>query len=478
MVWVRVTVLFRFAVVLVSALLAFAGGVSAEEKRVALVIGNSTYDAVRPLRNPRNDAEDVADKLRSLGFEVIDGIDLDRAAIATRVSAFGRAAAKADIALFYYAGHGLQARGHNYIVPRDARIEYEEEIELFLFPLDQVMRQMERGKGSHLIFLDACRNNPFEGRIVRSESDRSAVALQNGLSRMETGEGVFIAYATSPGAVASDGEGRNSPFTAALLRHIGDPGVALSEMMIRVRNEVVSASGGRQTPWDSSSLTETIQLAGRGDAAAPASPANSVPSTPIAPSSDEKSAYDAAIAVGTCGALQAFAYRYPNSLYAEFAREREKVLCASPPSANQQVASAARSTRNGPIDATGRHVTFRAIAGDDRAIGWVYFNNCGVPDSEVVRLRKAVNAYRFRNLRLIPGTIENLDPASNPECGSGTGVRAYFDSGQAASASRSEAALNELAALAGSLGADTRSFAPEESRGLGDKYRFDLWIAP
>lgn len=470
--------LFRLVILLVLALLGFPGAAVAAEKRVALVIGNSTYDAVQPLRNPRNDAEDVTDKLRSLGFDVIDGIDLDRAAIATRVSAFGRAAAKADIALFYYAGHGLQARGHNYLVPRDARIEYEEEIELFLFPLDQVMRQMERGKGSHLIFLDACRNNPFEGRIVRSESDRSAVALQNGLSRMETGEGAFIAYATSPGAVASDGEGRNSPFTAALLRHMGDPGVALSEMMIRVRNEVVNASGGRQTPWDSSSLTETIQLAGKGDAAAPAASAQSVPSIPVAPASEEKSAYDAAIAVGTCGALQAFTNRYPNSLYAEFAREREKALCGGASPSGQQVASAARSTRNGPIDASGRHVSFRPIPGDDRAIGWVYFNNCGVPESEVVRLRKAVNAYRFRNLRLIPGTIENLDPAGNPECGSGTGVRAYFDGGQAASANRTEAALNELTALAGSLGADTRSFAPEEARGLGDKYRFDLWIAP
>jgi hypothetical protein len=241
---------------------------------------------------------------------------------------------------------------------------------------------------------------------------------------------------------------------------------------------VVNTTGGRQTPWDSSSLTDTIRLAGNGGAATETPPAAAPSTTPGAPASDEKGAYDAAIAVGTCGALQAYIDRYPNSLYAEFARERKKAMCDGVASASQQIASAARSAREGPIDATGRHVTFRAIPGDDRAIGWVYFNNCGVPDSEVVRLRKAVNAYRFRNLRLIPGTIENLDPASNPECGSGTGVRAYFDSGQAASANRSEAALNELAALAGSLGADARSFAPVEAKGLGDKYRFDLWIAP
>lgn len=314
------------------------------ETRIALVVGNSAYQHVAPLANPKNDAEDLTARLTSLGFEVMGGTDLDRRSLVEQLIKFGRAAGDADVALFFYAGHGIQVNGQNYLVPIDAVVEYEAEVDISLVSLSGVMQQMERGSETNLIFLDACRNNPFADQLAKSEN-RSAASLSKGLGRVQTGSGTFIAFATQPDAVASDGSGRNSPFTGALLGHIGEPGQSISDMMIEVRNDVMAATGGKQVPWDSSSLTGRFSFAPQ--AAQPDTPAA------VASAGDEKEAYEQAVAVGSCGALEAFTRRYPQSFYAELAKERAASACAAPKT--EQVASApsvATATRSAARDGT------------------------------------------------------------------------------------------------------------------------------
>ncbi|MBN9070293.1 MAG: caspase family protein [Rhizobiales bacterium] len=296
--------------------------------RIALVVGNSDYQHVARLANPVNDAEDLTARLKALGFEVMGGTDLDRRQLVEQLIRFGRAAGSADVALFFYAGHGLQVNGQNYLVPVDAMVEYEAEVDISLVSLAGVMQQMERGSRTNLIFLDACRNNPFADELAKSEN-RSAQSISKGLGRVQTGSGTFIAFATQPDAVAMDGTGRNSPFTGALLKHIDAPGQSISDLMIAVRNDVMAETGRKQVPWDSSSLTDRFEFAARGQAEA---------AKPQASDAEAREAYDQAVAVGSCGAYDAFMRRYPQSFYADLARERAATACAVPKA--EQVASA------------------------------------------------------------------------------------------------------------------------------------------
>lgn len=315
------------------ALLAFAHGAPLQAaERVALVVGNGAYEHVAKLKNPANDARDLSARLEALGFVVIGGVDLDRQKLVEALIRFGRAAEKADTALFFYAGHGLQVNGQNYLVPTDARVEFAAEIDISLVSLSGVMQQLERGSRVNLVFLDACRDNPFAKDLAGSS--RSAVALGRGLGRVQTGSGTFIAFATQPDAVATDGAGRNSPFTAALLRHIQTPGLSISDLMVQVRNEVMSATNGAQVPWDSSSLTDRFFFTPpAAEAAQPVATASSADA--------EKEAYEQAVAVGSCGALEAFRRRFPDSFYAELAAERAQAACAK---ADAQVAAAPPAT--------------------------------------------------------------------------------------------------------------------------------------
>lgn len=261
-----------FGAALVCVLLALP---AAAQEKVALVVGNSAYQHIPSLKNPKNDAGDLTAKLEGLGFEVFGGTDLDRPALVQALIRFGRAAEKAEVALFFYAGHGLQVNGENYLVPVDAMVEFESEIDLSLVGLSGVMRQLERGSRTNIVLLDACRDNPFEKQLARSTT-RSAMSLSKGLGRIQSGTGTFIAFATQPDAVAADGTGRNSPFTTALLSHIGTPGQSLSDMMIEVRNDVADATDGKQIPWDSSSLRGRFAFV-PGEAAAPPAPTAQAP---------------------------------------------------------------------------------------------------------------------------------------------------------------------------------------------------------
>jgi caspase domain-containing protein len=229
---------------------------AAADKRVALVVGNSAYVQAAPLPNPVNDAGDMAKALTEVGFEVILGLDLKKPEFDAKVREFARALEKADVALFFYAGHGLQASGKNYLVPVDAALRVERDLDFEAVSVDFVLKQMEleREGKTNVVFLDACRDNPLARNLARSMGTRST-AVGQGLAQVQTGVGTFIAYSTQPGNVALDGQGRNSPFTAALTKGLKDPGRNLTSVMIEVRKDVLAATEGKQVPWDHSALT-------------------------------------------------------------------------------------------------------------------------------------------------------------------------------------------------------------------------------
>lgn len=224
------------------------------DKRLALVIGNSAYKNAPGLKNPANDAGDMAGALQRLGFEVLRGINLDYLGMRDIVRRFSEQLPDADVALVFYAGHGLQVAGKNYLVPVDAQIETQADLDFGTIDVDLVLHGMEADTRTNIIFLDACRDNPLAVGLNRRLGARSAAAGR-GLAPVDTGVGTLIAFSTQPGNIALDGDGRNSPFTAALLKAIEVPGLTLSDVMIDVRNEVLRSTGRKQVPWDNSSLT-------------------------------------------------------------------------------------------------------------------------------------------------------------------------------------------------------------------------------
>ena len=216
------------------------------ESRVALVIGNADYQTGR-LRNPVNDSKDMAEILRRLGFEVITRTNADKRAMVLAIREFGKKLRSTDVGLFYYAGHGVQIDGRNYLIPIAANISTEPEVEFEAVNAERVLATMEEADNPvNIVMLDACRDNPL-ARSFRSKS--------RGLARMEAPVGSFVAYATAPNSVARDGEGRNGVFTGYLLKHIITPGIKIEDVLKRVRKDVMEETGNKQVPWQSSSLT-------------------------------------------------------------------------------------------------------------------------------------------------------------------------------------------------------------------------------
>jgi hypothetical protein len=213
-------------------------------QRIALVIGNSNYHGTS-LANPTNDARDMAAALRELGFDVTAKIDVTQKQMNRAIAQFGEKLNANTIALFYYAGHGMQVRGKNYLIPVDAAISAETSVRAETVDVDTVLDQLNHSPLS-IVILDACRNNPFERRFR---------SIGGGLAAMDAPKGTLIAYATSPGSVASDGSGRNGLYTQELLRAMLTPGLQVESMFKEVRRNVTHASGDTQTPWEMSSLT-------------------------------------------------------------------------------------------------------------------------------------------------------------------------------------------------------------------------------
>lgn len=245
----------RTLAVLAFAFVLFAAPVHAQ-KRVALVVGNAAYTHAGALANPTNDANDMADALEAVGFTVIRALDVDKRGFDRKVRDFSAALEDADDAVFFYAGHGLQVAGQNYLIPVDAKLSSERDLDFEALPLNFVLRQMElqREGRTNVVFLDACRDNPLGRNLARAMGTRSS-AVGRGLAQVETGVGTFISFSTQPGNVALDGDGRNSPFASALVKRIAKPGRSLAAMMVDVRNDVLARTGGKQVPWDHSALT-------------------------------------------------------------------------------------------------------------------------------------------------------------------------------------------------------------------------------
>ena len=215
------------------------------ERRVALVVGNGSYKNA-PLRNPVHDAEAVAKTLQRLGFHVTLKLNQDRLGLAQAIRDFGNQLKGSNAGLFYYAGHGMQVKGRNYLIPVDADIQVEDEVPYRSIDANEVLAKMETSRNPlNVVILDACRNNPF-ARSFRSNSQ--------GLAQMDAPSGTLLAFATSPGSVASDGSGSNGLYTKHLLTNLDTPGLAIEQMFKRVRISVMKDTVNKQIPWESSSL--------------------------------------------------------------------------------------------------------------------------------------------------------------------------------------------------------------------------------
>ena len=224
---------------------------AASENRIALVIGNSAY-INSPLRNPVNDAQAIAKVMRTLGFEVIERNDATQKDMNRAITQFGQKLAGGGVGLFYYAGHGMQLHGKNFLVPVDAVIEGESAVRSESVDLDLVLEQLSAARVG-MVILDACRNNPFERRF------RSGAG--NGLAQVDAPKGVLVAYATAPGKVAADGSGTHGLYTSELLHALEEPDRRIEDVFKQVRVKVSSATNDQQIPWESSSMTGDFYFA-------------------------------------------------------------------------------------------------------------------------------------------------------------------------------------------------------------------------
>ena len=250
------------------------------DRRVAFVVGNGAYKSVAQLPNPPVDAKAMAATLRNVGFDVVEGTNLTRDKMTEKLLDFGRKAQGADIAVFYYAGHGIAIAGTNYLLPVDADLKSEMDVKLgSAINIDVTLDQTMGDAKVKLVFLDACRDNPFAAKI-KSNSPTRSVSVQTGLAEMKSGEGTLIAFATGPGQTALDGDaGANSPFTRALISHIAQPGVEIQQAMTSVRAQVNEETNKGQLPWGHTNLIGAVYL---NPAASPAATTASSGTTPAA----------------------------------------------------------------------------------------------------------------------------------------------------------------------------------------------------
>ncbi|MDA8587060.1 SUMF1/EgtB/PvdO family nonheme iron enzyme [Rhodobacteraceae bacterium] len=325
---------------------------STSESRIALVIGNASYSVAPTLKNPANDANAIAASLERLGFKVFLGLDQDINQFREFIYQFSQQAKEADLALFYYAGHGLQVSGKNYLLPVDADLESETDLDFSAIDLQLVLKHLERNAANSVVLLDACRDNPFETTLKRAMgATRSAASLGRGLAPVETLGGALIGFATDPGEVAFDGEGQHSPFTEALLNHIETPGLEINTLMTRVRADVVNTTNQRQRPWATWSLLNELFMA-------PVTPITTEPDAD--PVLEDVAAWRAAEGAVTPTALRDYLAQFPQGLFADQAGrslailtaapapEEDKLAAVSPPKMRPKDSDTAPSSENSP----------------------------------------------------------------------------------------------------------------------------------
>ena len=359
----RLTVLLRLLHALSLAVFATAALANAPAmdtgKRIALVIGNSAYKEA-PLKNPVNDAKAIATTLRTLGFDVLERTDVTQKEMNRAITEFGERLRYDTVALFFFAGHGLQVRGRNYLVPVDAQITSEGSVKSESVDVDTVLEHIATsGSGLNLVILDACRNNPFE-RKFRS-------ANGGGLAQMDAPKGTLIAYATAPGKTASDGSGANGLYTQELLKAMPIPGIKVEDVFKRVRVEVAKASNDAQMPWESSSLTGDFFFR----PPRPATPIASVAPSPAPPpvtqagmASDaaafELELWRSAQQLDTAEAYEAYLAEYPNGRFARLGRAALSKLAARPARGTE---TAMAGTPQVEVGAEPEPGTAKAVAG-------------------------------------------------------------------------------------------------------------------
>ena len=298
-------------------LLAVTAGPALASSRVALVIGNAAYDHVPRLANPLNDAEDIGAALDRIGFAVTRIDDADYADLRRGLRAFRRQASTAKIAVVFYAGHGIEVNKHNFLVPVDARLETDGEVEFEAVPLDLVMSAVEGASEFRLVVLDACRENPFLKSIAREKG--STRSIGRGLARAEpSGGDTLLVYSAKEGTVAMDGKGRNSPFAIALLRHLEQPGLEVIQMLREVRDDVLESTG-RQEPFWYGSLSARGAYLTRPAKAVPGQGPQVATSESAADVEYWKTVNAIADPVSRIAALQDYRARFPGGRYARLA---------------------------------------------------------------------------------------------------------------------------------------------------------------
>ena len=297
--------------------------------RVALVIGNSAYKNAAPLSNPVNDAAIVEATLKNAGFDVVQTRrDLQAIEMRRTLRDFADQARDADVAVIYYAGHGMEIEGTNYLIPVDATLERDTDVYDEAFSLDRVMLAIEPARQLRLVILDACRNNPFSEKMKRTVGSRS---ISRGLARIEPATAnTLVAFAAKAGSTASDGNSKNSPYAAALVKYIGTPGLDLRRVFGFVRDDVMKATGNRQEPYVYGTLggddvplvpaKETAKGPTREPAGEPAKEAakEAAPSPTLR--SEIRRDYELALQVGNKDALNFFIVQYPDGYYASLAK--------------------------------------------------------------------------------------------------------------------------------------------------------------
>jgi hypothetical protein len=276
----------RLGAILSATYLLFSVQAAVADKRVAFVVGNGAYKYAAQQPNAPVDARAMAEVLRNVGFEVVEGTNLTHDAMTERLLEFGRKTQGADVVLFFYAGYGIAISGTNYLLPIDADIKSEMDVKLgAAINVDVALDQTMGDAKVKLVFLDACRDNPFTAKIKSNSVTRSAT-VQAGLAEMKSGEGTLIAFATGPGQTALDGEiGTQSPFTRALIAHITQPGVEIQQAMTEVRAQVNEETHKSQLPWGHTNLIGAVYLNPAAAPAPGAAPASSAPAAGASPSS-------------------------------------------------------------------------------------------------------------------------------------------------------------------------------------------------
>ena len=310
------------------------------DKRVAFVVGNGAYKNVPALPNPAVDAKSMAEMLRNVGFEVVEGSNLTRDKMTEKLLDFGKKAEGADVALFYYAGHGIAVNGANYLLPVDADLKSEMDVKLgAAINIDLTLEQTMGDAKVKLVFLDACRDNPFAAKIRSAKATRSA-NVGSGLAEMKSGEGTLLAFATGPGQTALDGEaGTNSPFTRALLANIAQPGVEIQQAMTKVRAQVNEETSKGQLPWGHTNLIGSVYLNPAKAAGQTIEAPNTPAPTTTAASEVELEFWRSIKDTNKVEELNAYLTNYPSGTFKSLALARIAALQDGPSNATRNLSS-------------------------------------------------------------------------------------------------------------------------------------------